>query len=313
MKYLLNDMKLNDQALNTRRQVLKGLSLGAFAGLFPTGNLLANFLQDKDWETELIRNNVGLFKGKGGTIGWLMSGEGTAAIDSQFPDSVKHFIDSLNLAEDQQVNILFNSHHHGDHTGGNIAFKGIVSKVVAHENSRTNQEATAKSRGNESSQLYPDTVFKDQWSEKIGDETITTRYFGAAHTNGDSVIHFENANVAHVGDLVFNRRHPYIDRSAGANIANWITVLENIRKTYDTDTLFICGHAGNNYDVKITHKDIQAQEKYFDRLLAFAKKEIKGGKSQEEILKATELPGLSWQDENLSRPLKAAYEELTGK
>ena len=62
-------------------------------------------------------------------------------------------------------------------------------------------------------QLYPDTTFSESWSQKVGRETITARYYGRAHTDGDAVIHFENANIVHCGDLVFNRRFPYIDRS----------------------------------------------------------------------------------------------------
>ena len=111
-----------------RRETLKGLSLGIIGGLLPTGNILAGLMQDKGWETELIRDNIGLFKGKGGTIGWLMSEDGIAAIDSQFPDSVKNFIGYLDLSEGQKVNILFNTHHHGDHSGGTSLSRVLFRK-----------------------------------------------------------------------------------------------------------------------------------------------------------------------------------------
>ena len=74
-------------------------------------------------------------------------------------------------------------------------------------------------------------------------------YYGAAHTNGDAVIHFKHANIVHVGDLVFNRRHPFVDRSAGANMQSWINVLDSTLKKFDKKTIFICGHSGENYDV----------------------------------------------------------------
>ena len=123
---------------------------------------------------------------------------------------------------DQTIDLLINTHHHGDHSGGNIAFKGITKMLLAHENSRKNQMREAKERDEEDSQLYPDTTYNKEWSEKVGDEIMTLRYFGPSHTDGDSIIHFENANIAHMGDLIFNRRFPYIDRSAGASIENWI-------------------------------------------------------------------------------------------
>ena len=82
---------------------------------------------------------------------------------------------------------------------------------------------------------------------KVDDETITLRYLGPAHTDGDSITHFENANVVHMGDLIFNRRFPYIDKSAGASVKNWIQVLKQTQKLFDKDTIFIFGHADNGF------------------------------------------------------------------
>ena len=62
-------------------------------------------------------------------------------------------------------------------------------------------------------------------------------YFGPAHTDGDSFIHFENTNIVHMGDLMFNRRHPFVDRSAGANIKNWIKVLHRATRKFTAKQL----------------------------------------------------------------------------
>mgnify|MGYP002780488714 CR=1 FL=1 len=74
--------------------------------------------------------------------------------------------------------------------------------------------------------LYPDTTFTDAWSADVGEERVVARYHGRAHTSGDAVITCERANVVHPGDLLFNRRHPVVDRAAGATIRNRIAVLE---------------------------------------------------------------------------------------
>ena len=293
----------------TRRETLKMVSLGLTAAVFPINRFMAMGLE-QDFSTELIRNNVGMFHGRGGTIGWLINKEGIAVVDSQFPEFANKMIGFIEEKSDKGIDFLFNTHHHGDHTAGNISFKNKAAKVVAHANSKINQEKTASSRGNTAEQLLPDTTFADSWTGKAGDESITLTYFGAAHTNGDAVVHFENANVAHVGDLVFNRRHPYIDRPAGANIDHWITVLSDIRKHYDKDTIFICGHAGNGYEVKCNMEDLKAKEDYLEKLLKVVKAQVKAGKTEEQVLALTEIPGVSWQDDNIQRPLKAAYEEV---
>ena len=208
--------------------------------------------------------------------------------------------------------MLINTHHHGDHSSGNIAFKGLVPHVLAHENSRGDQEKVAIAAGKESSQLYPDQTYTVDWCEKFGKEKVCLYYFGAAHTNGDSLVHFKKAGIIHLGDLVFNRRHPYIDKTAGADIKNWIKVLERTAQEFSDEVRFVCGHAGEGHDVVLGKADISAFRDYLVNLLKFTEAEIKAGKTKDEILKATGIPGSpEWSGEGIERPLAAAYSELT--
>ena len=73
-----------------------------------------------------------------------------------------------------------------------------------------------------SEQTFPTATFTDTWRQQVGDEWMAARYYGAAHTSGDAVVTFERANVVHMGDLMFNRRQPVVDKPAGANFKNWI-------------------------------------------------------------------------------------------
>lgn len=258
-----------------------------------------------------LRRNVGIFKEKGGTVGWLIQKDSTIIIDSQFREQAGHLIDELNKRECSPIRYLINTHHHQDHTSGNIAFKGIARNVLAHENSRVNQISAAKKKGNETDQLYPDIVFNDRWQEKCGDESIDIQYWGPGHTNGDSIIHFQEANIVHCGDLIFNRRYPFIDQSAGARIDNWIEILQQHQSYFDDETLFIFGHAGEGYSVTGNKDDIAAFADYLTALLEFVSKEIKAGKSKDQIMSATAIPGApQWKGDGIERCLSAAYEEL---
>ena len=141
-------------------------------------------------------------------------------------------------------------------------------------------------------------------------ENIKTYYWGPAHTNGDSIIFFPHANIAHVGDLVFNRRWAFIDRSAGASIKNWIVVLDKIQQEFDNDTLFVFGHAFDPEKVTGNKADLKAMQDYLKNLLAFVNSQIKAGKTKDEIMKATSIPGVTeWQGDGIERGLQAAYEE----
>jgi cyclase len=288
-----------------------GLTLGAFA--LSGKELLANMLAENPYKMRDLRGGVGVFTERGGTIAYLSTPKGIAIVDSQFPEQSKHLIDELKKLSEKPIQLLINTHHHGDHSSGNISFKGIAEHVVAHENSLKNQQATAQKQKNEDKQLYPDITFSDTWKQKVGKESIKAHYFGAGHTNGDSMIHFEHANIVHTGDLVFNRRYPFIDRSAGANTKSWISVLDKALATFDNKTMFVFGHAFDPEKITGTKDDIMVFQDYLSKLLTFVESEMKAGKSKDEILKTTSIPGVTeMQGDGIQRGLQAVYEELGG-
>ncbi len=296
-----------------RRNFIRNSALSLAAFSLAKSTAFANKLFLADYQFTPLRNGVGYFIEQGGTIGWLNSSEGYVVVDAQFPNTAPHVIEELKKLGDKPFKYLINTHHHGDHTAGNIAFKGLAQNVVAHENSLINQKLTAEKSNNLDKQLLPNVTFGKGWKDKVGAENIKAYYYGSGHTNGDAVYHFENANIVHVGDLVFNRRYPYIDRTNGAHIGNWITALGKITDQFDNDTLFIWGHALDPEKITGNKADIEAFQNYLSKLLAFVAGEIKKGKSTEDILKATEIPGApEWKGDGIGRSLDAAYGELTG-
>ncbi|MEI9910735.1 MAG: MBL fold metallo-hydrolase [Bacteroidota bacterium] len=296
-----------------RRSFIQNSSLAFGALTLAQQKLLTAFFDDP-WKITMLRDDVGIFTERGGTIAFLLSKKGIVVVDSQFPEQSKHLIDELKKKSEKPFKLLINTHHHGDHSGGNISFKGIAEHVLAHENSKKNQEASAKAQKNEDKQLYPDQTYTDTRCEKVGKEKVCVYYYGAGHTNGDSFVHFEHANIVHCGDLVFNRRHPYVDRGAGANIKSWMEVLEKGLNTFDKDTIYIFGHSATGYEITGKTDDLKKFSDYLGSVLKFTEGEIKAGKTKEEILKATAIPGADeWKGDGIQRPLQAAYEELTAK
>ena len=297
-----------------RRSFLKNtaFTIGTLALLSPSA--LARLLADPAYKIKMLTDSIGMFTEKGGSILFMITKEGVVVVDSQFPDTAQHLIDEIKKKTEKPFRLLINTHHHGDHSAGNIAFKGLVPHVLAHANSKVNQQAAAVKAKTEDKQLYPDQTYTDTWCEKIGKEKICLQYYGAGHTNGDSFVHFQNSNIIHVGDLVFNRRHPYIDKAAGANIANWVELLGKATSTFDKKTIYVSGHAGTGYETILKADEVLLFRDYLGNLLKFTESEMKAGKSKEEILKATEIPGSpQWTGEGIQRPLTAAIEELSQK
>ena len=297
-----------------RRTFLRNTGMLSASALLFQKNAMASMLNTFDYNIRMLRNDVGIFSERGGTIGFLLSKDGIVVIDAQFPDTAPHLIEDLKKRTTNPFRYLLNTHHHGDHTAGNIAFKGLVEHVVAHENSLNNQKTGAEKNNSLDKQLLPDMTFKDDWKLKIGDQTIKGDYYGAGHTNGDAIYHFEKANIFHAGDLMFNKRHPFVDRGAGANISQWINDLDKITKKADKDSIIIFGHSLNAGEETGTTEDVKKFQDYLGKLLSFTEQEIKKGVSKEEFIKNTSIPGVTeWTGQGIERPLTAAYDELTSK
>ncbi|MCJ8209843.1 MBL fold metallo-hydrolase [Mucilaginibacter sp. RS28] len=295
-----------------RRHFLSAASAALAGAAISRNKAFAALADIPSYQFKPLRRNIGFFAELGGTIAWMANNEGIVVVDAEFPVPAGHLIAELRKMPEAPFQYLINTHHHGDHTSGNIAFKGLVKHVAAHQNSLANQKTVAQAQKTEDKQLYPDITYNEKWKIKVGDEKIRTYYWGPGHTNGDSMIHFENANIVHTGDLVFNRRYPFVDRTAGASVVHWPQVLEKAIKQFDKDTLFVFGHAADPDKVTGTVEDLKAMQNYMEKLTAFVQGEINAGKTRTEILSATSLPGVTdWKGEGIQRSLTAAYEELT--
>lgn len=268
---------------------------------------------DESYKIRNLAGNLWTFEERGGTIGFYVADDGIAIVDTQFPEQSQHLVDAIRAQTDRSIDLLINTHHHGDHTSGNTVFKELVKDSVAHSNSKKNQLSRAESSDKVDQIFLPETVFEDSWKTNIGSETVLMNYYGAGHTNGDAITTFVNTNAVHMGDLVFNRRFPYIDKSAGANIQNWIVILDKVLESHNTETKYIFGHSDNGCDVVGNHEDIKAFQNYLERLLEFGEKSIKAGKTLEELnAEMTIIPGAEeWKGDGISRSLDAVYQELS--
>ena len=306
----------------SRRDFIASSALGAFAvALERPRNAFAWLAQQQPQPTfTVIRRNIGYFTMLGGTIGYLAHPR--VVVDSQFPAEATALLAGLDERSGKEaVEYLINTHHHGDHTAGNISFKGIAKKVVAQrtaaEHMKNTPGAPPPAAGTTPpEQLFPDTTFTDTWSAEVGDEKVSAKHYGRAHTSGDAVITFERANVAHMGDLMFNQRHPVVDRAAGALLKNWMQILDRVPKDHDKDTVYIFGHANTGLPVVGPEKDLATFRDYIGALLAFVEAQVKVGKSRDEILAMRDpLKGFEsfgrFGQPSARDPLTCAYEEVT--
>ncbi len=309
-----------------RRQFLATSSLAAAASAVNLRNLLASAPQSPQAPPATafvsLRGTVGCFTGQGGTIGWHVDKTSVVVIDAQMPVTAKICLAGINeRSGSRPIDFLVNTHHHGDHTAGNVVFRPVARKILAQVNEpRLQLEAAARSAKAARPGAPPppepvvaDLTYDRTWRETVGGEVLALKYYGPAHTSGDSIVSFEKAEVVHMGDLVFNRTHPYIDKAGGASIANWIKALEAVASEHPKTTIYVFGHAGRNFQPTGSGADLLYMRDYLSALLEFVRGEIKAGKPKDAILKITDpLTGFPDHGPLIERVLSAAYEELAG-
>jgi glyoxylase-like metal-dependent hydrolase (beta-lactamase superfamily II) len=174
--------------------------------------------------------------------------DGLLLVDSglAIEDANIHFV--LKNYSSAPVAYLINTHWHPRHTDGNPNFGNGGAEIVAHINClkrlSTNQRLTFPDRIVEplSPEGLPKQTFVAYGERRHGGETIRYTHLPQAHTDGDAVVRFANANVYHCGDLFYNRLYPYIDFGSGGSAEGMIAGAAQILGEIDERTTLIPGH-----------------------------------------------------------------------
>ena len=191
---------------------------------------------------DTLTPNVYMLTGQGGNIGIYIGQNTIFMIDDQFErlsDKIKKTIGSLT---DQPISFLFNTHMHGDHTGGNAKFNSKITTVVAHDNVRKSLNERLLKDEKLSSNILPEVSFSEDITFYDGDETIMAFHVHDAHTDGDAMVYFLNNNVLHMGDTYFAGRYPYIDLNNGGSVDGYINAQKKALLLINNETKIIPGH-----------------------------------------------------------------------
>lgn len=265
-----------------------------------------------------LRRGVGTYTDRGGTIGWALRDDALVIVDTQYAenaeDTASAFKDYRASSPETLIDLLVNTHHHGDHTGGNGVLLSRSADSVSHQNCVALQKQNA---GENSDPAVATTTFDSSWTRDVGDETVSLNHDGAAHTGGDATVFFEKANVVHTGDLVFNHVVPFIDVDGGGYVENWITTLETLHDRYDDDTLFIFGHGNPENGITGSRDGLLQMRDYLTALGEFVAEKRSDGMTAEDMQSVKDLPGFEeYSSENwplpLAQNLGAVYREQTG-
>ncbi len=231
----------------TRRSILLLTCLAALALSSPQVQAQGDF--DKvEIKTTDLGHGLYMLTGAGGNMGLCVGSDGAFLIDDQYAPLTEKIIAAVATVSDEPVGFVFNTHYHGDHTGGNESLGQMGSHLVSHTNvrRRLSVDQTSALLGSTAEAVapgaLPNITFTDSLTFHHNGQQIVAFHVPHAHTDGDGVLHFPQANVIHAGDVVFFSLYPYIDTAAGGSVDGMIAGVEHIITLCDAETQVIPGH-----------------------------------------------------------------------
>lgn len=208
-----------------------------------------------------VAGNVYMLEGAGGNIGVSVGEDGILIVDDQFAPLADKIRASLKTLGQGKLRFILNTHWHGDHTGGNVAF-GPEAPIIAHDNVRKRLSTEHRSEFFKSTtpaspkEALPVITFDQSLSVHFNGEEIRVIHFPHGHTDGDSVIFFTNSNVVHLGDDFFSGRFPFVDLESGGSVEGLTKNVGELITKIPAGAKLIPGHGpiSNLDDFKAYHR-----------------------------------------------------------
>lgn len=205
-------------------------------------------LESTPLQTINLGSGIYLFTGDGGDSVAVVGESDTVLIDSGLQGRAVELSEAVFKAGARPVTRLVNTHWHFDHTGGNPVFGSAGVSIIAQENvkarlsSPQNIPFTGIKDGPYPVDALPSVNYKQSLTLRQGSQEITLMNYGPAHTDGDSVIYLQPANIVVVGDIFSNPYYPLIDLGSGGSISGLISSVDEILERTNDTTKIVPGH-----------------------------------------------------------------------
>lgn len=253
-----------------------------------TFSLLSLRAQDEEVviKIDTLSQNVFMLTGQGGNIGIYVGEDHVFMIDDQFARLSEKLKTAISGLTNKPIAFLFNTHMHGDHSGGNANFNSDAVILVAQDNVRerikSSQEkklAKGEITADYLNRMLPEVTFSEDITFYDGDETIMAFHVHNAHTDGDAMVYFSENNVLHMGDTYFSGRYPYMDLKSGGSINGYISAHKKALMVINSETKIIPGHGRPSNKIELENYVAMLEEIKYN-----IQQQIDAGKSLEEVV-----------------------------
>lgn len=300
----------------------------------------------------------------GGNIGVFVTDEGVLVVDDNYYRQRRNgqtvamaegVVSEIKKLTSQPIKWVINTHHHGDHTGGNPVFakfatifaqNNVRARLVSgYHNALTNapgavtkaeqelaaakatnnaariaeaQEQLASAQNNlqmaqsfDPEKVGPTVTYDGELIFHMGGEEIHVFHPARAHTDGDSIIYFKNANVAHWGDGFANNWVPVIDAGSNGSSLEWLQFIDKGIQLVGENATMVPGHGAI-----AKAADVRRLRTYFTNLQAAVGKSIAAGRTRDQAMDEVRVPAyenLPGGAARIRQNVAAVYDELKAR
>jgi len=279
----------------------------------------ANAQQPVDWDKIQIKttdlgNNTYMLMGQGGNITIAVGSDGIIMVDTEFAPLYEKITAAIKAISPLPIKYVINTHFHGDHTGGNENFQKDGAIVLAQDNIRvrlaagtTNGTTGVKVPPAAPGALPKETYIGGTMTLDVGGRKATLMHINNAHTDGDTLVYFADANVLCTGDIMNNNhRYQQVDFANGGDIRGMVRGSDQFFKLSNDDTKVVVGHGplAKKADVATYNAMVKTARERVEKL-------FKEGKSEAEVMAENPLKDLNetWaaDDKAAANFLKQVY------
>lgn len=272
-------------------------------------------------EVDKLKDNLFVLRGTGGggNTAVFVQTSGVTVVDTKNPGWGQPILAKIRELTSKPVTVIINTHTHGDHVSGNVAFPATVD-IVTHENTKTRMSEWKPYYGRKEPPLnvfkasngqgLPKRTFKDRMSIGRGSDQVDLHYFGRGHTDGDAWVVFPSLRTVHAGDIFSGKNLPFLDANAGGS---GVAIGDTLQKAHDSirnvDTI-ITGHS-----VQMTWADLAEYASFNREFLNDVRAARKAGRTVADVASAWKIPAkyagyTPPMPERLRDNVQVVYDEL---
>ena len=198
-------------------------------------------------KTTKLSGNFYTLEGQGGTIGVLAGPDGVFMVDAQFAPLTDKIVAAIKQISPGPIKYMVNTHVHGDHTGGNENLAKLGVTILSREELRKRLANPAPGANGAPgtpapAAALPVITFSAPTIVHMNGEDIQLIPIPSAHTDGDTLVKFPNADVIMTGDFYRSIGYPNIDRANGGSLNGMLAGLNQIIALAGPNTKIVPGH-----------------------------------------------------------------------